>query len=167
LKGEIKGLLVFGEDPLSVIDNRKYFEGLEFLVVQDMFPTNTTVAADIILPAASFIEQEGSYMACDRRIQYINPFFESKTGMPNWQVIQSIAQKFNTDFAYDSIAGIAAEISVVNRFTKITKNEYFNGKGEPVFMMYDIDTTAYKPGLTKLLFSEQFFKNQIKKQLTR
>ncbi|HLP47009.1 MAG TPA: molybdopterin-dependent oxidoreductase, partial [Candidatus Kapabacteria bacterium] len=163
LKGEIKGLLVFGEDPLAVADNRKYLEGVEFLAVQDMFLTDSAAEADVVLPAASFIEQDGSYMACDRRVQYIKHFIEPKNGLANWQAIATLAKKLNADFAYDSLAGITAEIETVNRFAGDMKK----GKEKPVFMTYDSDTAVLNPLLPTLLFSEHFFKNKIKNRLTR
>ena len=167
LKGEIKALLIFGEDPLSESDNRKYIKGVEFLAVQDMFHTDTAAAADVILPAASFIEQDGSYTACDQRVQYIKHIMEPRTGMENWKVIATLAQKFQKDFAYDSHAGIAAEIQVINRFAGVSRKEYFNAKGKPMFMTYDIDTTVLKPVLPTFLFSEHYYKTKIKNRLTR
>lgn len=160
LKGEIKALLVFGEDPLIVSDNHKYFNGVEFLVVLDMFRTDTAAAADVVLPAASYIEQDGSYTACDRRVQKVTRIMPPKTGMENWKVINTLAKKFNRDFGYNSTSDIFNEIETVNRFT--------NGKGKtgkPQYVTYTIDTGTLNPELPTLLYSENYYKTKIKSQL--
>ena len=153
--------------PWSVGENRKYLKGVEFLAVQDMFLTDTAAEADVVLPAASFIEQDGSYTACDRRVQHIRHIMEPRAGMANWKVIETLAKKFKEDFAYDSLAGITAEIETVNRLTDGIKKESFNEKGKPVFMTYDIDTAVLNPVLPALLFSEHYYKSRIKSWLTR
>ncbi|MDQ1354604.1 MAG: formate dehydrogenase alpha subunit, partial [Acidobacteriota bacterium] len=167
LKGEIKALLIFGEDPLVVSDNSKYFKDIEFLAVQEMFQTDTTADADVVLPAASYVEQDGSYTACDRRVQEVKRFMEPASGMENWKVIQALAQKFEKSFVYDSIADITAEIDTVNRFSAGNTNQYYNEKGKPVYALYDIDTAAQHPGLPTLLFSEYYYRTRIKSRLTR
>jgi predicted molibdopterin-dependent oxidoreductase YjgC len=167
LQGKIKALLVFGEDPLVVSENSKYFKDVEFLAVQEMFQSDTTADADVVLPAASYIEQDGSYSACDSRVQEVQKFIESVTGMENWQVIQSLAQRFEKSFAYDSIAAVTAEIETVNRFSTGIPNKCYNEKGKPVYAHYDIDTAALHPVLPTLLFSENYYRTRIKSRLTK
>ncbi|MCP5107740.1 MAG: molybdopterin-dependent oxidoreductase, partial [bacterium] len=159
LKGEIKAMLVFGEDPLVEGDNRKYFKDVQFLAVMDMFKTETAGEADVVLPAASFIEQGGTYTACDRRVQEVKPVMEPKNGMENWRIIQKLAQKFVEGFAYDSVSGVTAEIQTVNR----TQGE----KGKPAYAVYETDTTTLNPELPTLLYSENYYKTKIKDQLMR
>jgi len=62
-------MLIFGEDPLNVKENEKYFNGLEFLLVCDAYHTDTTDEADVVLPAANHIEQSGTYTRCDNKVQ--------------------------------------------------------------------------------------------------
>ena len=167
LKGEIKALLVFGEDPLVVGDNSKYFKAVEFLAVQEMFHTDTTADADVVFPAASYIEQDGSYTSCDRRVQEVHRIIEPAAGMENWKVIETLAGKFEKTFAYASVAAITAEIETVNRFSAGNTGEYYNEKGKPVYALYDIDTAAHHPGLPTLLFSEYYYRTRIKSRLTK
>jgi formate dehydrogenase major subunit len=165
LQGEIKALLVFGEDPLIVSDNLKYLKDVEFLLVQDMFQTDTAAEAHVVLPAASYVEQNGSFTACDNRVQTVERVVPSKTGMENWQVIQSLAQKFTKDFDYNSAAGIFEEIETVNRFYNEDKPGCFNKTGKPCFVDYNVDTTTLNPELPTLLYSENYYKTKIKSQL--
>ncbi|MBR0032860.1 MAG: formate dehydrogenase subunit alpha [Treponema sp.] len=75
IKGDIKGLYICGEDPVvSDPDTHhiiKALESLEFFVVQDLFMTKTAKYADVILPAISYTEKEGTFTNTERRVQRI------------------------------------------------------------------------------------------------
>lgn len=75
--GSVKTLIVAGENPVvSYPDHAKVksaLEKLEFLVVSEMFMTETAAMADVVLPACSFAEKEGTFTASDRRVQHIKP----------------------------------------------------------------------------------------------
>jgi predicted molibdopterin-dependent oxidoreductase YjgC len=76
-QGKINALYVIGEDPLAKAPRpgviEKAFESLQFLVVQDLFMTETVKRAHVVLPAASFVEKEGTYTNLERRVQKLNP----------------------------------------------------------------------------------------------
>ena len=169
LKGEIKALLVFGEDPLVEGDNRKYLKDVEFLVVHDMFLTATAEEADVVLPAAAYIEQDGSYTACDRRVQEVRRIMAPKNGLENWKVIQLLAEQFTKTLTYKTVADITAEIGKVNRFNgngNPFNKGYYNKEGKPRFVTYTTDTATLNPELPTLLYSENFYKTKIRNQLT-
>jgi formate dehydrogenase major subunit len=75
IEGRIKGLFICGEDPMvSDPDTThiiKALESMEFVVVQDLFMTKTAEYADVVLPAKSFAEKEGTFTNTERRIQRI------------------------------------------------------------------------------------------------
>lgn len=75
--GSIKTLFVAGENPVvSYPDHAKISSALnkvEFLVVSDLFMTPTAAMADVVLPACSFAEKEGTFTSIDRRVQYFKP----------------------------------------------------------------------------------------------
>lgn len=115
--GKIKMMYIMGENPmLSDPDINHVKEGLnnlEFLVVQDMFLTETAELADIVLPAASYAEKDGTFTATDRRVQIvrkaIEPIGESR---PDWQIICNLAKKMESEeFEYSSPAEIMDEIA--------------------------------------------------------
>jgi len=74
-KGEIKAAFIFGENPFIETEGLRLLGGLEFLVVSQMFSDQTSREADVILPASSYIEQNGSYTNSDTRIQMNKKIF--------------------------------------------------------------------------------------------
>jgi len=75
LDGSLKGMYIFGENPAlsdpNMTHSVKAFESLEFLVVQDIFMTETAQLADVVLPGASFAEKDGTFTCSERRVQKI------------------------------------------------------------------------------------------------
>lgn len=75
LSGQLKGLYVFGENPALSDPNTthsvKAFQNLEFLVVQDIFLTETAKLADVVLPGVSFAEKDGTFTSSERRVQRV------------------------------------------------------------------------------------------------
>ena len=73
LHGGVRGMYMMGENPFLSDPNinkvRKALSALDFLVVQDIFLTETAEFADVILPATTFIEKDGTYTNTDRRVQ--------------------------------------------------------------------------------------------------
>ncbi len=75
IRGEVRGLYICGEDPVvSDADTAhiiKALESLDFLVVQDLFLTKSAAYADVILPAVSYAEKEGTFTNTERRVQRV------------------------------------------------------------------------------------------------
>ncbi len=170
LQGEIKAVFVFGEDPLAIADNQKYFVGVEFLMVHDLFYTSTVAAAHVVIPAAAFIEQDGTFTACDLRVQKADAIIPSVVQMNNLQFIQALAKQFQLDLNYPSSAAVYNEIQQVNRFYKNTAedgqfmesplaNGYHTETGKPSFSIYTTDTEISNSENPSLLYSENYFKS--------
>ncbi|MGB9081884.1 MAG: molybdopterin-dependent oxidoreductase, partial [Desulfuromonadaceae bacterium] len=75
--GTVKTLFVAGENPLVSYPNRTKIkaalDAVEFLVVSELFLTETAAMADVVLPVCSFAEKEGTFTSTDRRVQYLKP----------------------------------------------------------------------------------------------
>ncbi|MCX8117699.1 MAG: molybdopterin-dependent oxidoreductase [Desulfobacterota bacterium] len=69
-EGNLKALYLVGANPAT---NQKALQGLELLVVQDLFLTETGKQAHAFLPASSFVEKEGTYTSLERRVQALQP----------------------------------------------------------------------------------------------
>jgi formate dehydrogenase alpha subunit len=115
-EGRLKGLLVVGENPMMSYPDRsqvkKALENLEFLAVSDIFPTETTELADVVLPAACFAEKDGTFTSTERRIQRIRcavpPPAEAR---PEWIWICELMEKMGLAAGYSSPAGVMEEIA--------------------------------------------------------
>ncbi|HUT85289.1 MAG TPA: formate dehydrogenase subunit alpha, partial [Elusimicrobiales bacterium] len=115
--GKIKGLYIMGENPIiSDPDSNhvmKCLEKAEFLVVQDNFLTETAMYADVVLPAASFAEKDGTFTNTERRCQLlrkaINPPGEAKT---DWEILGEVAAACGYDkMKYSNASEIMDEIA--------------------------------------------------------
>jgi formate dehydrogenase major subunit len=113
--GEVRAAYIMGEDPLQtdadLSEVRKAFEGLELVIVQDIFMTKTAAAADVILPSTSWGEHEGVYTAADRGFQRffkaVEPKWDLKT---DWQIICEIATRMGFPMHYDNTKQIWDEL---------------------------------------------------------
>ena len=100
--GEFRALLLFGEDPVVTDPDQNHvkssLKNLDLLVVAELTLTETAKLADIVLPAASFAEKEGTFTNCERRVQRLNqvlpPVGEAKG---DWQWLQALAQQMGSD----------------------------------------------------------------------
>ncbi len=132
---EIKGLLVFGEDIPQV-----NLKNLSFLMVQDTHLTETAMAADVVLPAASFAESRGTYTSSERKIQRLYQAIAPASGLENWQMIVRLANALSTNMEYSDPDEILHEISIQNHdYFKIDKQQgkqvFWPVNGSPV--LYD------------------------------
>jgi formate dehydrogenase alpha subunit len=114
-RGSVKGLYVVGENPLVTDPDsghvRAAFEKLEFLVVQDIFLTETAQRADVVLPAACFAEKDGTFTNTERRVQRVRaatrPPGEARG---DWQVVAELAARLGRPLGFGSAAEIMEEI---------------------------------------------------------
>jgi formate dehydrogenase alpha subunit len=115
--GDIRAMYIMGENPLvadpDINHARECIKNLDFLVVQDIFLTETAELADVVLPGSSYAEKEGTFTATDRRVQLvqkaIDPVGDSK---PDWEIISLIANKMDAEgFTFDSVDEIMLEIA--------------------------------------------------------
>jgi len=103
-EGELTACYIIGENPLrSEADTgrtRKLLEGLQHLVVQDMFLTDTAAAADVVLPAtATWCEAEGTVTSSERRVQRVRKALDPPPGVrDDIEIICEIARRLGTDW---------------------------------------------------------------------
>ena len=115
-RGELSFLYIMGENPMiSDPDQnhiKKALKKLDFLLVQDIFLTETAEFADVVLPAASFAEKDGTFTNTERRIQRINkaidPIGEAKA---DWQILMEISTLLGYEEYYVDPSEIMDEIA--------------------------------------------------------
>lgn len=115
-EGDIKGMFIQGENPAVSEPNIGHAESvlseLEFLAVQDIFLTETAEYADVVLPATSTVESNGTYTSSTRHVQLVKRAIEPKgNAKPDWQITQELAARFGYDWAYETPSDIMHEIS--------------------------------------------------------
>jgi predicted molibdopterin-dependent oxidoreductase YjgC len=139
---KIKAMYVMGEDLVFNIPNTKYVKGalsnLDFLVVHDIFMTETAMLADVVLPSLSWAEKEGSYTNLERRMQLLRKAVDGN-GMEDWRAISEVCRMLGFDMKYRNSKDVMAEIAKVSPLHKdISYEDMENGecmwpyKGEPL-----------------------------------
>jgi predicted molibdopterin-dependent oxidoreductase YjgC len=117
--GTIRAVYVMGENPvLSEADAHHVEQSLrrlEFLVVQDIFLTETARLADVVLPAATFAEKDGTFTNTERRVQRVRKVLEPiGNSRADWWIIGQIAQRLGAEgFLFSHPAEIMAEIATL------------------------------------------------------
>jgi formate dehydrogenase major subunit/formate dehydrogenase alpha subunit len=129
LTGKTKAMYIIGENPvMSDPDSnhvKKCFEACDFVLLQEIFPSETSLYADILLPGSSFAEKDGTFTNTERRIQYLNKAIEPiGQSLPDWQITSKLANEIieidslspTGDFSkwdYENVDSIMQEISAL------------------------------------------------------
>lgn len=107
---QIKALYIMGENPMMADPNLRHAEEqlrkLDFIVVQDIFLTETAQLADVVLPAASFAEKLGTYTNTERRVQMGRPVIDTLPGVrQDYEIIADLAARLGAvDFPATPLA---------------------------------------------------------------
>lgn len=114
----LKGLVIMGENPMVSDPNLNYVEealkALDFLVVQDVFLTETAQLADVVLPAASFAETDGTFTNTERRVLLVNKAIDPPgEARQDWEIIGDLATRMGYPMGYANAAEIMDEIAEV------------------------------------------------------
>ena len=115
LEGKIKAMFMMGENPFLSDPNinkvKKALATMEFLVVQDIFLTETAEFADVILPASSFPEKEGTYTNTDRRVQLARQAIKTPgQARPDWEILIDLANRMGYPMKYKSPFDVFEEL---------------------------------------------------------
>jgi formate dehydrogenase major subunit len=156
LDGGVRGMYMLGENPFLSDPNinkvRKALSALDFLVVQDIFLTETAEFADVILPASSYLEKDGTYTNTDRRVQLgrktLDPPGQARV---DWEIVQDIAQRVGLGWDYASPREVFDElVSVMPNYANLSyDNLGLSGK------LYPNADPEHSDG-TVVLFDERF-----------
>lgn len=174
LKGDIKALLIFGEDPLSAKENRKYFNSAEFTFVADTFNTETTDEADVRIPLASFIEKSGSYTRCDGTVQQTVQVTNGRSVLAPWQMVSKLSEEMENKLGYSTQEEVKSEIKNVNRYYKsengswskaLFTNGYISKDRKAKFSVYELDFSTVAPEKQVIDYAENYYIKNVKRNL--
>jgi formate dehydrogenase alpha subunit len=115
-RGDVKMLYIMGENPVisdpDVEHLKEALRRVDFLVVQDIFLTETARYADVVLPAASFAEKEGTFTNTDRRVQRVRKAVEPPgEARDDLWIIAHVSSRLGYDMGDVSEQGVAEEIA--------------------------------------------------------
>lgn len=115
-KGNIRFMYIMGENPMvsdpDINHVKKSLNNLDFLVVQDIFLTETCELADVVLPAASFAEKDGTFSNTERRVQRVRKAIEPMgNAKADWEILVDIMNLLGYSKKYYQVSDIMDEIS--------------------------------------------------------
>jgi predicted molibdopterin-dependent oxidoreductase YjgC len=162
--GKIKAQYVMGENPMMSDPDTTHVEhalrSLDFLVVQDIFLSDTAQLAHVVLPAASSLEKDGTFTNTERRVQLIQPVLPAPgQARVDWQITAEIAERFDHKMGieresgywhYDSAADVFTELTTVTPIYGGLSYKRLQGEG----LQWPCPTAGH-PG-TPILHTEKF-----------
>ncbi len=115
---KIKVMFIMGENPLMSDPDtnhvRKQLARLDFLVVSELFMSETAAVADVVLPAVSYAEKDGTYTATDRRIQRLHRAVEPVgDSRPDWWILSQLSGRLGYPMRYAHPSEVMDEIATV------------------------------------------------------
>ncbi|NDY43309.1 molybdopterin-dependent oxidoreductase [Dissulfurirhabdus thermomarina] len=116
IEGRFKGLYVVGYDPAQTQANvghvHRALQAMEFVVVQDLFLTETARFAHVVLPAACFYEKDGTFTSGERRVRRVRKAVEPPgEARADWEIVCAVATAMGFPMHYDHPADIMREIA--------------------------------------------------------
>jgi formate dehydrogenase major subunit len=165
LTGEIKALIMMGENPFLSDPNqnkvRRALASLEFLATQEIFLTETAEFADVVLPASSFFEKEGTYTNTDRRVQIGRPVIPLPgEARLDWEVLCDLSTRLGYPMHYPSSREVFDELVALSPSYAGLNYENLQGGGK--VWPYQPGARSQEPGDGKeyvgelVLFGESF-----------
>ena len=164
LDGRLKAMYITGENPLlsepDLHHAEKAFRNLEFLVVQDIFMHETARIADVVLPAATFAEKDGTFTNSERRVQRVRKVIEPVgSSRPDWEIVCDLARRIGarlgidveSEFGYDHPSEIWDEMA---RLTPSLAGISYRRLDDEGGLQWPCPTPDH-PG-TRLLYADDF-----------
>jgi formate dehydrogenase major subunit len=156
LARQVRGMYIMGENPFLSDPNtnkvRKALAQLDFLVVQDIFLTETAEFADVILPASSYFEKSGTYTNTDRRVQVGRQVMDSPgEAREDWRIICDVATRMGYPMRYDSPAEVFDEFAALTAGYQGLSHELLGATGK----LWPCSDPLHSDG-EQILFGDRF-----------
>ena len=114
--GELKAIFIMGENPMvsdaDIQHVEKALESLDFLIVQDIFMSETARLADVVLPGVSFAEKDGTFTNTERKVKLVRKAIEP-IGMSrqDWEILCDLSTRMGYPMSYDHPSQILEEVT--------------------------------------------------------
>ncbi len=112
-EGALKAMYIIGDNPAgSGVNTKESLEKLDFLIVQDIFMTETAQMADVVLPSASFAEKDGTFVNTERKVQRVRKAINSPGGAKeDWRILCDLSKAVGKAMDYNSAQDIMQAIA--------------------------------------------------------
>lgn len=119
IEGTVKGMFIVGENPIVSDPNTNHIKhalgSADFLVVEDIFMTETAELADIVLPAACWAEKDGTFTSSERKVQGVRKAVEPPgEAKADWEILSMIGEKLGLSMNYNSSEDVFNEMAQLN-----------------------------------------------------
>ena len=149
---KIRGALIFGENPAVAEQFNNFVNHLDFLVVADMFNTETIKMADVFLPLSGYLETQGHLTNWDGKSQFTNPIGEPLNGMTNIDMIMKLSKLFGKEIHYNKFEEIASELNYLKEKLSPSINGSFPTKdGKAHFVTYSSEISSISAKVPNVL----------------
>jgi len=115
VEGTFKGLYIQGEDIAQSDPNTQHvsagLQGMECVVVQDLFLNETASFAHVFLPGSSFLEKDGTFTNAERRISRVRKVMPPKAGFADWEITARLSEALGYPMHYAHPSEIMDEIA--------------------------------------------------------
>ena len=133
-QGKLKALYIMGENPMVSEPNLEHaehaFDKLDFIVVQDIFMTETAKKADVVLPAACFAEKDGTFTNTERRVQRVRKAVDAPgEAKDDLTILSELAKRFDVEFSNDAEKVFEEIRTVTPQYAGITYNRIEENDG--------------------------------------
>ncbi|GAB1722071.1 MAG: Formate dehydrogenase, alpha subunit [Nitrospira sp.] len=160
LAGTLKSLWIIGYDVAQTDPNlkkvRAALKSLDFLIVQDLFLSETAKLARLVIPGASFLEKDGTFTNLERRLQRIRKAVEPPDGvLPDWQVVCEVSARMGYPMQYSHPSAIMDEIA---QLAPLFAGVSFDRLDAPEGLQWPVPSHEH-PG-TSLMHAESFPKGK-------
>jgi formate dehydrogenase alpha subunit len=115
-EGALRCMLILGEDPVvtdpTQHEVQRALEALDCLIVVELFLTDTARCADIVFPAASFAEKEGTFTSTERRVQRVHAALPPPgAARADWQTLEALSERLGRPMGFNSAEHIFTEMT--------------------------------------------------------
>ena len=115
MAGEVKAMFILGENPMvsdaDIQHVEKSLDALDFLVVQDIFMSETARLADVVLPGVSFAEKDGTFTNTERKVKRVRKAIEPiGSSRQDWEIICDLSTRMGYPMSYDDPSKILEEV---------------------------------------------------------
>jgi len=119
--GTIQGILALGSDSVGDMRNTFFELPIFSVLIDTVFPEEPPYP-DVVLPGASFVESDGTYTNCERRIQHVHPAISPPAGKQNWEIISTLSASLGYPMDYREVSDIYREIIELVPFYRIAED---------------------------------------------